>query len=425
MNDRTLTLAAGLLAIWLVFILLVPKAEFDDYVSWPLTTDNGEQGLMGLKRWLRQAQIPTLSHRHRYDKLYAHDGVRPMDNVLVISLPQRLPARESELRTLKTWLENGNSLLLLTALGDQPKWTKKLFVSGVEADSGQWDILQLFDISFNASNHDQFDDPSENNEVPEPVDNETVLTPIGSHPLLDRIAKIHAGPTFGQDANANLVNESHHRIAVKLLKNSETQLPAFWRISIGRGKIWVSRYADIFGNVSLGKADNAKLLANLISLSLGDQGTVLFDDMHMGLSDLYDPDSFYSDPRLHYTILFIIAFWLLYILGFTNRFGPIEKSPLRRKMSEFVHATGGLLARRSDKREVANKLVEHFSSEVITRLSLTHDRQSVWKKLAEHPNSDRRALERFTRIVNTLHYGGKANLVTLTNLIHRLRNSLH
>ncbi len=74
---------------------------------------------------------------------------------------------------------------------------------------------------------------------------------------------------------------------------------ALWTRPLGKGRIIVSSYGTLFTNRAIGLADNAKLLANIVSVNVGEKGTVLFDDVHQGISSAYDPNRFFSDRRLY------------------------------------------------------------------------------------------------------------------------------
>ena len=51
----------------------------------------------------------------------------------------------------------------------------------------------------------------------------------------------------------------------------------------------------MFTNRALGNDDNARLIANIVSVSVARDGVVLFDDLRQGLSASYDPARFYRD----------------------------------------------------------------------------------------------------------------------------------
>jgi len=108
-NDRLTTVLGGFLAFGLVVMLLVPVERGDgERVSRPLSTDRGPQGLRGLQRWLEEGGIATDALGERYSALAGGTLPNPRGNLLVVSLPARLPAREEERTALRDWLALGN-----------------------------------------------------------------------------------------------------------------------------------------------------------------------------------------------------------------------------------------------------------------------------------------------------------------------------
>ena len=93
------------------------------------------------------------------------------------------------------------------------------------------------------------------------------------------------------------------RSSLVLLEDPLTKFPVFWQVRIGDGIGWISGYAELFSNAALGGGDNARLLANIVAGSLGLDGRVIFDDMHQGLTEVYDPKAFFGDARLHMTFV--------------------------------------------------------------------------------------------------------------------------
>src|SRR2546430_10180775 len=84
------------------------------------------------------------------------------------------------------------------------------------------------------------------------------------------------------------------------------------------GTVIVSGFGSLFGNRALGLADNARLLADIVTATVRPKGAVLFDDEHQGLAAAYDPAKFYNDPRLYGTIGVLAAVWLRWVLGGTR-----------------------------------------------------------------------------------------------------------
>ena len=71
--------------------------------------------------------------------------------------------------------------------------------------------------------------------------------------------------------------------------------------------------------------------------------------MHQGLSSLYDASALLRDARLRYTIWFVLAGWLVYVLGGSNRLAPPRSPRSVPKQGDFVGAAGGFMARRLDR----------------------------------------------------------------------------
>src|SRR6185312_4007746 len=64
---------------------------------------------------------------------------KPTGNVLIVTMPQRVPVRTRELEELRAWVARGNTLLILAAVEDTPLWmlgTDPLFEDHLEAMTG-------------------------------------------------------------------------------------------------------------------------------------------------------------------------------------------------------------------------------------------------------------------------------------------------
>src|SRR6185312_6690259 len=136
MRERLLVLALAAGALALFYILLFPKPQQEpDELVLPLSSESRAEGYQGLWRWLGAENIPAVSLRNRYDQLAALLR-KPTGNVLIVTMPQRVPVRTRELEELRAWVARGNTLLILAAVEDTPLWmlgTDPLFEDHLEA----------------------------------------------------------------------------------------------------------------------------------------------------------------------------------------------------------------------------------------------------------------------------------------------------
>ncbi len=439
MNDRLITLFSGLLALALVVILLIrPTSTERGGISRPITTDAGTAGLLGLLSWLEQAGLHVVSFREHYDVLLADQEFPATGNLMILSLPQRQPARFQEREFLRQWVQQGNSLLILAAMNDAPQWSSPNFLhqEGQEGNPkifGKFELLSDFGFHFESdplsdsqqpSNSDSSEDKPGFLDIFEPVKPKTrELHPSLSHPVLQGIERVVVSDFPGWPP-MRLHPDNPHRTTFVLLHEMETRAAALWQIPLGNGTVWVSRYADVVGNVSLGQGDNARLIANLITVSLGPQGLVLFDDMHQGLSALYDPKAFFEDPRVHHTMWFIIALWLFYIFGRSNRLAPIIPKPPIPQAADFVRSTGGLIAQHVRPGVLGQEIVGNFFNDIRRLNHLPLNKQPTWELLFAAPRVKSQKVKALRHLVSRLPQARYQDLIHLTNLIRHIRERL-
>ena len=431
MKDRLFTIAGGLVAFALAVILLVP-VERDDagQISRPLSTDRGRAGLQGLKRWIEQGGVATDVLRRRYTALASSFELSLQGNLLIVSLPQLTPSRRDERQALRTWLEQGNSALVLVAAGDVPRWT-------VRSDaSSTGDFLESFGFEL-ASPRDNEEEKAANGDAQqeesirppqtnpkarlagEPVE----LLPRFRHPLTRDVATVSARSPRALDHGWNLTGTTRGRVVLPLLAEAGNGA-AFWEARVGSGRMWVSRYSDLFANAGLGEADNARFMANLLAAALGPDGRVIFDDMHQGATDLYDAKAFFRDPRFVNTMIVMAGFWLLYLGGRSRRLAPAREAVSRYYAADLARAMAGFFVRRLSAVTVARQLFAFFFNDIRSRYGLPTNGRPVWSMLSGMSRVS-------THDINALraHYeravaGGKPNLSALARLMQRTRESL-
>ncbi len=441
MKDRLITLFGGLLALTLVGVLLIGPSEPDHQpFSLPTSTDPGISGLLGLDLWLKQAGVPTVSFRQRYENLLSKQEFSPTGNLLILSLPQHQPARIRERKSLRQWIHQGNSLLILAAGNDAPKWSLFHFPNQMNLDRAIFDPKK-FDLLSDLGFQLKPGTPSRSKPSPPPTylpseENQTFwdvfetvepklrdLHPRGPHPMLKNVQRV-AVSDFPEFPPMRLHPDKPHRITFALLQQAETGDSALWQIPIGNGTVWISRYADLFGNVSLRHADNARLIANLIHIALGPEGLVMFDDMHQGLSALYDPEAFFNDARLHHTLWFIFAFWLFYILGRSNRLAPHHVTALLPQSVNFIRATGGWFAQHIRPGLLGKEILENFFKDIRRQYHLPVGNQPIWDVLLEAPRMRVHHVKALQVLADRLPQAHHKDLILLTNLIRHIRHDL-
>jgi len=420
MRERLITLLGGGVSLLLVIVLLTPPTRHEE-VSLPTSTDRGEHGLRGLWLWLQANAVPTASLRRRYDVLLTDPAFNPSGNLLLTSLPQRVAVHYNEARQLARWLEQGNHLLVLAAKNDWPPWAMQ--AAATDPDR----LLHILGFAFTAKAAQPPDEPGARADwtaaLERPERQPVVLQPtlsVGVLTGVQTIASYAYAPL--QALGWRLEADARPGSRLVLLSDRHTEQAALWQLRFGKGGAWVASYSDLAGNPTLGMADNARLLANMINHAVAPKGQVIFDDFHFGLTDLYDPQAFYRDPRLHNTLLFIGAFWLLYLLGRSPRLAPVKTPATAPRTRDYVEAMAGFLARRLDAAAVARGLLTHFYNDMRAVHQLPQTGEPIWPLLAaKAPRRDRQALQRY---VHDLERGRKPDLMALTRLLDRLRRSL-
>jgi hypothetical protein len=392
-RERLITLfcALGALALFLAMFLRV-----DDVTSGrggvpaPTTEERRGNGYRGAMVWLDEERIKTESVRERFGRRLAQPGLSATGNLLVVTLPAVTAFRTEEFRPLDTWVRAGNTLLVLAALSDDPDWA---FSAGRPA-SGELALLTGLEFETVRGAEQRGSRPAKPRATddvgariaasakafaqPQPG----TLVPNGPQRYFDGVSTAVALSDYPWQAWS--VRVPYDGFVLSLARERETGESVLWTRSFGNGRIIVSGFGSLFTNRALGLADNARLLANIVGVTVGPRGTVLFDDMHQGLGAAYDPAKFYSDRRLYETIGVLAALWLCWVLGATKLQFPGLRAPAPREV-ELVQATGGFLARVLTPAAGALGLFEHFFRRVRERLPSGHEKDNPpWELLEGH-----------------------------------------
>jgi hypothetical protein len=410
MNERLITAAGALLALMLIVgLFLQPGAE--PPVTRPTSAELGPNGYRVLEAWLTVEGVPVQSVRERLGFL-SEDHTA--GNVFLTTLPHEKPLHENEIVELLSWIARGNTLLILAALNDTPDWSLLPDSSAVIED-----LQQLAGATFEAAIDEQGDmlllgELFQQTEV-------ELQAVRYDHPLTRDIGALRAH----SDSTASIWMPATDSVSPgsPFIREKTSGLDAGWVDSHGDGHIVTFAVGSIFTNRALTAADNRVLLSNLIHWHMKPGGRALFDDFHQGLSNLYDPEAFYSDSRVGRTILFILLFWFVYVVGTQNRLGSLRSSSSAPRQGEFVAALGGFLARKVSRIDTARLMYERWFEELRERGILRQD-ASPWACLADSPLVDDKDLGRLRAMHQQLQTGGKVDLRQLHNQIQSIREAL-
>lgn len=407
MRERLLVLALAAGALGLFYLLVFPKPSApSETIVLPLSSEGGPDGYLAAWRWLEEQHVPAVSLRYRYDRL-PRLAAQPTGNLLLATLPQRIPARAAELADLEHWIERGNTLLLMAALDDTPLWTAgsdPLFSERVKRMTG---------LGFTALKQ-----PAEH--LASRAAGRLDLAPRGMHPLLAGVGRITALSPLPLDRwQASPGNEL---VPLELAERTDNGDPAMWLERRGAGQIILLGVGSAFSNAALALSDNARLLANIIGRSLGPDGAVIFDDEHQGLTAIYDGKAFFADPRLHHTLAWIVVLWLAFVLGsLPLRAAQRAWQPLDE--CAYVEASARYFAAVVRPSDAAKRLIEDFLRGLRERMSLAAE-SSEWRWLDTQTRvspAQRSALQ--ARYASACA-GERVDLARLQNLLAQLRRSV-
>jgi len=425
MKDRLITLLGAVIAFYILFRLLVPQIGFDDKkLSFPTTEDRGRYGLAGLSHWLGTQHIPVYALRKRYDTLNHDPSLPEQGNLLVISLPLRMQAQVRELNQLQRWVNRGNTVILLAAMSDWPEWASRTMGDSFTQLLNNFDLRMISATPETQSDRKNARTADSVDVLLHPVAHKRDLIPDLPHPLTLDVHDVSVTWLSSEGRHWHLQGTNKLRSTLVLLRDKFDKSPGLWLSFYGQGHVLISRHSDLFGNVSLGEADNARLFANIIRQMLNTKGKVIFDDMHQGLSVLYDPQAFYHDPRLHHTLLFLLALWIVYIMGHTNRFGQVRQRKPAMQLRQHVSAIGNLFARRLHSSAAALRYARHFFNEVRASYGLPLNGQPVWEQLQYNATIPAPVLERAQHLYQRALHQKRVNLIQFVNTLKIIRREL-
>ncbi len=415
MKERLVTLGLAACALALFWLLLFPKPQGTRTAPRPMTTGSDGEGYFAALRWLKATGVPTQDLHKRFDQTGAGTlNALGSGNLLITTLPYEVILNPAEYSALQNWIEKGNVVLIIAALDDTPLWSaiSPNFVPEVQ---------RLSSIEFTAVQPSDADPVTKARAgltaVLTPEGGATVLHPSGRIGLLDGVRQLATlTPLPSEQWRAKAMDASP---VIELARRADTADPVFWVKSSGQGAIMVSAYASLFTNAVIGKADNARLFSNIVAWSVRPGGQVIFDDGHQGTLDEYNAAQFFADPRLHATLLWLVALWLAWVLA---------AQPLRASARNAASLDEGAMLRVTARffagvvRPVAGAqwLLDEFFDRLRRRHGLGHSSSPPWDWLAAQAGVGSGPLAELRALHARTQAGDRVNLVRLQQLLSQI-----
>jgi hypothetical protein len=416
LKERLVTLGLAACALALFYVLFLPKpTPPSNTAAMPLSTETGPYGYQAAWRWLHAERIPVLTLRERYDRLNRADVFKPTGNVLLTTLPHKLPERPLEAMELDMWVERGNTLIVMAALDDTPLWTlgyHKLAEAVGRMTRLKFEVVEespvpqrSLSLVLNGLLQSQ----------------QSSIEPRGVHPLLEGVHSVRVVSELPASRwRASPMDRSAVLEIGQIAGNGD---PAIWLSRQGKGHVITFAVASIFSNQLIGEQDNGRLLSNLVAWSRGFDGAVIFDDAHQGSVSYYDAKAFFADPRLRRTIGWIVVLWLVFVLGL---------QPLRSRMREwnplditaFIAMSGEFFASTLTPAATGARLFENFFDSIRRRLDLRQDGSPMWEWLSAQAGVSLGELSELRRLHQRIRAGRRVNLVRLQNLLSQVQGNL-
>lgn len=384
MKERLTTLLLAIGAFALFYAMFIGSSGGPELpaTARPTSIEREGNGQYAAAEWLRRSGYEVLSWRETYAGL----GNAARGDLLVVTLPVTSGIETTELPALDRWLRAGNTLLVLAPLADAPDWTL--------GDLPQFDLTALTGLEFDEPPRPQqnADAAPPNVDAPPDADAPAIpaqlravvqnAVPRAPHALLDGVSVVRG--VSDQARSVWRLRVPYEGFALELARDRDSNAGVVWLRALGQGRIIIGGYASLLSNRMLGEADNARLLANIVGGVVRPGGRVLFDDGHHGLRPDYDPQQFFGDRRLHWTIAIVLAGWLAWVLGGTRLRTP--DSALRSPAStDLVRASGEFFARVVAPHAAARRLFELFFERLRISRQASRGEAAPWDWLETHP----------------------------------------
>ncbi|MBK6598528.1 MAG: DUF4350 domain-containing protein [Proteobacteria bacterium] len=389
MKDRLLALLFALGALLLFYLLFIGSpAGLRDSVTRPTSDAGDANGYLAARSWLQQQGVRVGSLRERYTQL-DEQSPAAAGNLLVVTVPGVERFQTDELAALDRWVRAGNTLLVQAALIDAPAWADERTAEALA------DLESLTGLEFEQAAAQA---PSRSDTAV--VADHVVIRAAGSHPLT--LGAEVLAVSSAEPPRSWLLRTPSDAFALALASEVQTGEGALFVRQSGSGRILILTTAAVFANSNIDRADNARLLANVVQHSIGADGVMLFDDLRQGAVLGYDVAQFWRDPRLSGSLLVLIVAWLIWVTGGTRLALPPEANAAP-STTDLLTAAGGMLSARLRPAAAAACMYEAFLRRVARLAGAAEARSTeqsavLWSWLARQPRvsaDDRLQLEQW------------------------------
>ena len=439
MKERATTLLCAMAALLLFYVMILrgDAGGVAPDVPRPTSIERAGNGYSALRLWLQRSGYRVQSLTERYNTLLTAAPLTAGD-LLIVTLPARESLRTDELSSLDRWMRAGNSLLVLAAIADTPDWAFSGGVpplrdlqtlSGLDFESTHVRELRRHPAPDSAPGGDA-DDADASAEDPAAVSAAEGIRDLLREPSKAKLA-IVPGSRINRGVHELIAVSDHSRgegewvlkssyavIPLVLARDAKTHEEVIWWRTHGSGTIIVSSCASLLSNRALGLGDNARWLSNLVAAHVRPGGVVIFDDRRQGISKLYDPQKFYRDRRLYYTLGVLLALWLIWVLGSTQLRTPIASVAVPSG-ADLVRASGNFFARVLPSHAGARALFEQWFARWRTRGS-GEGADSVWQWLTQQPAIAAPQLEQLRRWYGDAYQQRRVPLRNLQHLFQQI-----
>jgi hypothetical protein len=408
-KERLPTLALALAALLCFYALFFPKPAAQGEQTLPVSSEPGADGYLGAWRWLQAEHIPVASLRYRYDRLAAAElSTAGGGNVLITTLPQRLPYQLPEWQALERWIKDGNTLVVMAALDDTPQWSL----------GGSMDSL----TTLQRMSHLDFSAAADTSTLKQWLTAQPIaFVAQGQHPLLHDIHGLQAISEL--PASQWQPRSTDQSLPLAIARKTGSSQSVMWLKTQGQGQIIVCAFATPFSNRELDQADNAVLFSNIIAWSRREQGRVIFDDAHQGLVDFYDAARFFADPRLHRTLWWIVLLWLVFVLG-PQRMRRTADGWHSVDETALIEASGRFFSVAVDAADARRELFSNFFNVLRRRLGLPENGEPVWEWLDARAPLNSQQRRELRALYARVCAGQRMNLKRLHNYLSTVQGHL-